>query len=235
MKARQKNVGSMAHATHQVLQNNQATWNESELFRLAMEDLALHFDKINEQIKKQKTVPGIDAKLAARDTAVEQTLKIAGVLCAYGHRHAHHDLEVETDLSRSGLVQGRPVDIMARMNNIADLAQKHVGQVPNHDLKTEQVQALRTAAGNYAKAAAQPRVRRSEASSATKAIESLVAEVADLYERQIDKLMESYRTSHPDFYNAYQAARIVVAIPGGHASPAEKPAAVAPVPSAPAQ
>ncbi len=39
-----------------------------------------------------------------------------------------------------------------------------------------------------------------------------------ILERQIDRLMERYKDTNPDFYGAYQVARIIVDAGGGSGS-----------------
>jgi len=43
-------------------------------------------------------------------------------------------------------------------------------------------------------------------------------------ERQLDRLMQRYQTSNPDFYGAYQVARIIVDAGGGSGTPPTPPA-----------
>ena len=44
-------------------------------------------------------------------------------------------------------------------------------------------------------------------------------------ERQLDRLMQRYQTSNPDFYGAYQVARIIVDAGGGSGTPPTPPPA----------
>jgi hypothetical protein len=43
-------------------------------------------------------------------------------------------------------------------------------------------------------------------------------------ERQIDRLMERFKASNPDFYSAYQVARVIVDAGGGSGAPPTPPA-----------
>ena len=223
MTSKQKNLSAMSRASLGVLRKYQAVWSRSELFQMAMDDLALLSTEIEEEIKRQTVAAGLQAKAAALDAVADLTLKTAGVLCAYANRHGQYDLQNKANLCKTALRVGRPAEIGARADKIADLAEKNLGEIPASDLKLTQIQALRSAASAYTQAAAAPRVRLSEVSSATTALKALLAQVVSLYDYQLDKLMESYLTSHPDFYHEYQTARVIVDIPGGRGSKATPP------------
>jgi hypothetical protein len=65
---------------------------------------------------------------------------------------------------------------------------------------------------------------KADRSSARTALTDYFDEVDVLLVNVIDKLMENFKSSEPQFYNAYQAARVVYDLGGSNVKKAPQPA-----------
>jgi hypothetical protein len=155
---------------------------------------------------------------------------VGGAVAAYADKQNNHELFAAVDFSAPDLLHQSEAECVtnctailnAGTENIAALtASKHLAQTDLDDLKAK------IAAFNDA--LERPRQTRAGTKSATDQLPDAIAAADRIAERQLDRLMERFRVSNPDFYSAYQVARVIV--DAGDGSSTSTPPTPAPTPA----
>jgi len=88
--------------------------------------------------------------------------------------------------------------------------------------------ALRSAIDAYRASISLPRQVITTTSAATTQLDAAFARAEAVLTKQLDKLMELYRLTHPTFYQEYQSAREIIGPTGGSPPAAPPPATSGP-------
>lgn len=208
----------MLIATLGVIDNFKSLWQAIVAFVTARDDLAAAIDNIRAQALKQSTstVGVTQDKRTLREAMCSAAAVVGGAVAAYADKQNNHELFTAVDFSVADLLHQPEAECLtnctailnAGTENIAALtATKHLAQTDLDDLKAK------IAAFNDA--LERPRQTRAETKSATDQLPEAIAAADRIVERQLDRLMERFRVSNPDFYSAYQVARVIVDAGGG--------------------
>ena len=95
---------------------------------------------------------------------------------------------------------------------------------PAKSLAQTDLDDLNTKIDAFNTALTRPRQIRSNIKGATDQIPALITAADRIAERQLDRLMERFKATNPDFYSAYQVARVIVDAGGGVGTPPTPPA-----------
>jgi len=214
-----------------VLDENNAIWATMTPFADAVTRLKNKVSAIDTAAQKQETPTGAtQGKAGARD-ALEDVLFLAcEALGVLAHTSNDQDLLALTDITRSGIdkldsegLSNRAALVLAQANNTkTELATLQVTQT-NIDELTQALQ-------NYNTAKAGPRQATVTRVAQTESLSTLMREANDILRNQIDKMINLFSRSHPQFVSSYEAARVIVDRAASHTS--AKPATGSPTPPA---
>ena len=121
-----------------------------------------------------------------------------------------------TDLSVSAVQAGTEGEFVDRCKGILADAQELVNEVDDCEITAAQVKSLDNAITAFESVKPKPRVGIADGKSATQRIPVLVGKASSLLRRRIDRLMVQFKTSNPEFYGAYKAARKLVNVAATH-------------------
>jgi len=208
----------MLIATLGVVDSFKSIWQAIVAFATTRDDLAAAIDNIRAQALKQSasTVGATEDKRSLRDAMCNAAAVVGGAVAAYADKQDNHDLFKTVDFSISDLSHQPEAECVinctailnAGTANIASLsAGKHLAQTDLDDLQ-EKIAA-------FSDALERPRQVRAGTKSATDQLPAAIAAADRILERQMDRLMERFRLTNPDFYSAYQVARVIVDAGGG--------------------
>ncbi|MFZ0825797.1 MAG: hypothetical protein WAO02_00085 [Verrucomicrobiia bacterium] len=215
-------------ATLLVVDKFKQLWSAIVAFVNARDAFAEAIDNIRAQEMKQSTATtGVTAnKRKSRDAMCRAAAMVGGALAAYADTQQDHELFVLADYSVSDLTY-MPEEaclnkcsaiLNAGTDNLAALkATKHLVQADLDDLQTK--------IDDFKTALERPRQTKAETKSATDQLPASIDATDGIVERQLDKLMERFRDTNPDFYSEYQLARQIIDLSGnGGNTPAPTPA-----------
>lgn len=113
--------------------------------------------------------------------------------------------------SYSDLNRLRNTDFIPAIKAIIEAAEKH-GEVLQNDygVTAEQVEGLKADFNHFLDVNGQPRAYKIASVQATKSLEQLFTDAADILENKLDKVMSIFKRRDVNFYNGYMAARVVV-------------------------
>ena len=187
-------------------------------FATARDDFAAAIDAIRAQALKQSTstVGVTQDKRTVRESMCGAAAIVGGAVAAYADKQNNHELFAAVDFSISDLLHQTETECLthcsailnAGTENLTELtATKHLAQTDLDDLKAK-IDAFNDALER-------PRQTRAGTKSATDQLPDAIAAADRIAERQLDRLMERFRLTSPDFYSAYQVARVIVDAGGG--------------------
>jgi len=224
MNTDQTNRVTMFKTTIGVLDDNNAILNSMTPLSTAVTAFKDKLSAIDAAAQKQEMPTGATQdKAEARDALEDVLFLMCEALGALAHASKDQNLLALTDITRSGIdkldseqLSNRAALVLAQANaKKSDLAAVQVTQA-NIDELTQALQ-------NYNEVKAGPRQATAERVAQTESLSSLIREANDILRNQIDRLVNLFARSNPQFVSSYQAARVIVDRPASHAAKSASP------------
>lgn len=219
MNTEQTNRVTMFKTTISVLDENNAIWSPMAPLVTAVTAFKEKVSAIDGTVQRQETPTGATQDKAGTRNALEDVLFLmCEALGALAHISNDQDLLALTDITRSGIdkldseaLSNRAALVLAQANDKkTELATLQVTQANIDELD----QALQ----NYNTAKAGPRQATVTRVAQTESLSTLIREANDILRNRIDKMVNLFGRSHPQFVSSYQAARVIVDRAASHAS-----------------
>ena len=219
MNQSQENVTTMFETTAGVLEQNKSVWAKMAAFADAVDRANTGINAIRQKGSDQRPTGDTDAKQAARDAVEAETLVIGSQLSALAAKNNDAMLAAKVNYDRSALDKASVSDLLtaakfvqgAAAANAETLASSYA--ISADDLKVFDV-AITTLDGMKDA----PRKAVVNRMAATLSLPETITSVRGIFRNEIDKMMEKFRRTSPDFYKAYFAARVIIDRTGSHAS-----------------
>jgi hypothetical protein len=217
MNSIQSNKLAMGRATSVVMGEKEPIWKDFKAMVTAVGNLDQIIADIDKAAGRQDAVVGaVQIKEAAFEVLSEAALLVTGSICAWANANDKPDIAAQADYGPTDLVKGRRQKFVVRCEAIAALAEKNLESLADHNITADTVKDLREKIDVFKEVLTKPRAQKSEAMAATMAMKHMFDDLDNLLTNQLDKLMLHYKTSEPEFWSAYIAARSVVDHPGGY-------------------
>ena len=219
------NHREMAHRKMQgvvlgVLDANTAIWQANVALTAARNQLDTGIKYVD---SLQKSQAGVTTGITEDKTTIRQRLAaaavvVAGAVAAYADSQNNHELFAEVDFTAADLTHGAEEKCQTNCANILQIGKDNLAAItPSGTLAQSDLDTLETESDAFGTILTKPRQAKAGTKSATNQLPAALLANDRTLERQLDKLMEKYRVSNPDFYQKYQVARIIVDI-GAHPS-----------------
>lgn len=230
MNKNQENKLTMYEAVSTLLKDNAAIVSSVVAMQSAATTLASSIQRIKDKGQEKTTVTAgkTQTKREAEDALVLAALEIAAALFAYARRTKNNELKEIADVTETKLRRMRDTELGAKAKTIHQRANAEVANLGDYSVTAEKLAELQTLITDYIVATGQRESSVAERSGATQALAALFDETDELLYDDLDRLMETVRSTETDFYNEYFAARVIKDI--GLGKGATKP----PAPAAPA-
>jgi hypothetical protein len=201
-----------------VLDKFKTIWQAVAAFATARNDLSAAIDAVNAQeLKQAGLTTGITQnKRLARQALCNAAALVGGAVAAWADKQNNHELFNTVDFSAPDLLHQTEQACATNCKAILDAGTASLAALaPGQTLAQTDLDDLTAKIGAFKTLLTKPR----EAKAITKGATDLIPDKLDagdrILERQIDRLMERYKGSNPDFYGAYQVARVIVDAGGG--------------------
>ncbi|MBC8030276.1 MAG: hypothetical protein H7Z16_09210 [Pyrinomonadaceae bacterium] len=221
MDRKQTNKLTMVKTVAGVLDQNNSVWSGMAPFAAAVDQFKNKIAAIDAAAQKQETSlhGAAGDKANARDALEDVLFLTCEALGVLALTTSDNELTALADVTPSGLdklddeeLSNRATTVLARANaKKTELAALQVTQANIDELD----QALQ----NFQAAKAKPRTAVVERSVQTESLSSLLREAGNILRDQIDRLVNLFRRSNPEFVAAYRSARVTVDRGGRHAAP----------------
>ena len=154
--------------------------------------------------------PASADKREAKKSLGDQAEFIVSSLHALAVDSDLHDLAVATDLSRTDITRGPDTDVINRCREIHRLATENVELLDDDDVTPADLTALKKGIETFEGLQTKPRTTKTRGRAASKKLNSLFGQLSKLYRKRLDKHAAKFKTTAPEFYQAYKAARSIV-------------------------
>lgn len=226
MNIKQQSHLKMLVAVLGVLDKFKTIWQAVTAFAAARTDLSAAIDAVNaEELKQAGLTTGITQnKRLARQAMCNAAALVGGAVAAWADQQDNHELFNTVDFSAPDLLHQTEQDCATHCQAILDAGTANLAALSaGQTLAQTDLDDLTAKIKAFKDLLTKPR----EAKAITKGATDLLPEKLDagdrILERQIDRLMERYKTSNADFYGAYQVARVIVDAGGGSGTPPTPP------------
>lgn len=207
----QDNVTTMFETTNVQLDAHAALWQGIPAFADAVSRVKTGTLAIREKAGEQAPGGDTQAKEDARDDLEERLLFVADQLAALAAKTRDRDLAAKVELNRSHVDRMAASDLLLAAGRVNTAAAAHAAKLASdYGVPAADLTALTSATAKFDGMKTAPRDAAVDRKVATLALPEAITFVRGIYRNELDKLMTRFRRSHPDFYAAYVAARIIV-------------------------
>ncbi len=228
MNTTQTNKLRAYQAVDLVLESNQSIWESLPAFATAVGEFTAILPEIQALAQTQASREGAaNEKAYALAALGDAAFEIGAAVHAYAVTTHDFALEGRVDFSRTFVIAGREAAVLARVRDIHAAATVQLTNLGDYGITQAKLTAFKKKIDAFEAALAKPRQQIVTGSAATQNLQAQFNEADAILSKRLDKLVVQFKTSAPDFFNAYQTARSVVDIRGtrkSKATPAPTPA-----------
>ena len=177
----------------------------------ASDALGVILSSLEVQAQHQKALSGASLeKAAALQGLGDLAHEIANAVRACAVATGNQDLAGQVAFSRADWARGAEKVIIGRAQNLHVTASSVVASLAEYGVTPTKLADLQSRTDAFREVHPAPRQNVAASSAATKEIKALLQEATVLLKERIDRLMVQFKTTAPEFYNAFHTARVVV-------------------------
>ena len=212
MNDRQENRLGSYRTTGQVLTDNAALFTTLPALGLQHTKLLDSVSLIDSLAMLQSTnTTGITAaKGEILRQMMDSTLLVAGAVRAYASENENLDLKARVKVTESSFHSLRDDQRDDLAQGIHDAANDNLAGLADYGITAATLSGLQTRIEAYRLAIPGPSAARANRRSKTELLDEEVRRAGMICKERLDGLMEPFKSTQPDFYNAYHAARDII-------------------------
>ena len=194
-----------------LLTENAAVFADHKAFNRATSDLDATVQTILGAVQQKQSRSGaVAAKKDLVRTLGDQAVTVAGAVVACAT--ATHDPELASrfDYSRSRIVGGAEVSVVARCREIYAAGQEHLDGLGEYGVTAPTLSAFKRTIDTFEGLIPKPRNHRGKKAAATKALPKLLRQADTILKKRLDKMVVQFAESNADFVDKYDTARSIV-------------------------
>lgn len=219
MNNKHTNRVAMIRTTREYLVQTNSIWNSMTPFAAAFAELTTKLSDIDGAARKQETPSGATAdKAAARDQLEEVTFLACSALCVLAHNANDNGLLALCDLSRSALGEMDEQTLSNRAANVLVAANARKTELATLQVTQANLDEFTGALAEFNEAKTGPREATATRKVQTESLRRLIQEAIDILRNKIDRMVELFGRTHPDFVAGYENARVIVDRAATHAT-----------------
>ncbi|WP_378187702.1 hypothetical protein ACE939_04950 [Aquimarina sp. W85] len=212
MTKQQINKLDMYQAVQTYLDTNTQKWSGIPKILEFKNDLDQLLIRLHEDSKSQegaKLYLG-SSKAAQKRVVADKADILNDILEAYATIEDKKDVRQKAAKSFSDLYKLRNQEFILVINETILLLEQYLGELADYGVTADQITDLKTSFDKFLTLHGQPRQYRIESKQATMSLSELFDELTELLTNKLDKILKSFKRTDSNFYNGYEAARIIV-------------------------
>ncbi|TYP74204.1 hypothetical protein [Aquimarina intermedia] len=212
MTKQQINKLDMYQAVQTYLDTNTKKWSAIPKlleFKNELDQLLINLHEDSKNQEGAKLYLGSN-KVAQKRIVAEKADILNDILEAYAAIEEKKGLEQKAAKSFSELYKLRNQDFILVINETISLLEVHLKALAIYGVTAEQITDLKTSLDGFLELHGQPRQYRIESKQATMSLSELFDQLTELLTNKLDKILKSFKRTDSNFYNGYEAARIIV-------------------------
>jgi hypothetical protein len=193
-----------------VLNVHKNIWETSVPFTMEVDHLDTDITDIDEKDQSLKGSESIsEEKKQTRQKMLGAALVISGAGTAYASQIKDMGLKAKFNFSKSELAKGNEKEVYNRCMNIAVSAEPILDKLLAFNIPADQLTILKQTATAFDKLISAPREVRKSDKSIKEEMVAIYDECDILLDERMDKMMQIYQESYPDFFLEYSNARVI--------------------------
>jgi len=218
---------AMIRTTHDYLAGANSIWNSMTPFAAAVTELNAKLADMDATAQQQEAPSGATAdKAAARNHLEDVTFLACQALCVLAHNGGDNTLLALCDLSRSALDDLDEQTLSNRAANVLAAANARKTELATLQVTQANLDEFTEAVADFNEAKTGPREATATRKVHTELLRTKIQEATDILRNKIDRMVDLFSRTHPEFVAGYKNARIIVdraathsAKPGGGTTP----------------
>ncbi len=211
MNNRDNNRLTMVRTTRDYLETNNSIWNSMTPLATAVTQLDAKLTEIDAAAQKQETPSGRTAdKTAARDHLENVTFLMCQALYVLAHDANNNEVLALCDLNRSALDAMDEQTLATRAANVLATADAHKTELVALQVMQANHEEFTQALADFNEAKTGPREATATRRVQTELLRAKIQEAISLLENKIDRMVDLFSRTHPEFVDGYKNARMIV-------------------------
>jgi len=212
MDVKQENRLRMFKATNLILQENQTVWTGMAPFTAAAQKFTDVIAAIDLAAQKQETATAgaTTDRAAAREALEDVVFLTSEALGVLAHSAGDNDLRDVTNLKPSDLQHMSDEELAKRATIIVGHTNSRTTQLATLLVSPANLTELNQALVNFNTSKSAPRAAIANRMAQTESLPELIQDANDILRNQLDRMVNLFRRTHPEFVAAYRGARVIV-------------------------
>jgi hypothetical protein len=211
MNNKDTNRVTMIKTTREYLAGTNSIWSPMAPFAAAVADLNAKLSEIDAAAQKQEAPSGAAAdKNAARDALEDVTFLACEALCVLAHDGNDNALLALCDLSPSALGEMDGEALSNRAANVLTAANARKTELAPLQVTQANLDEFTQALADFNDTRTGPRAATAARKVQTQSLRALIREALDILRNRIDRMVNLFGRTHPEFVAGYENARVIV-------------------------
>jgi len=212
MNKKQEARFTMANNEVKLLDINHAIWKDDAIVSGSIDKAKTKISNINNTLQEQRidTKGYTNQKTKYRDVVDKNLDYLFAAFRGYAKINNDEVLYQDANISLSKISKISDTEIIPFFDKNIDYAQQHLQELDAYGINQDMLDKAKTNLTNYQDLLSMPRDITAIRAAATKKLKTQVNDLVLFFDDVLDNLMVKYRRSHPDFYQQYLNARIIV-------------------------
>lgn len=173
-------------------------------FREALQNISL-----KDQQYQNASKGASSAKKTAEEELIESLIVSSAALYVLARRNQDETLKALSKVSPSSLRKMRDNDLLQRAISISKAVTANQEQLPNFGVNKEAVEDLKTKVATYEDLVESKEDKTAESKAARQELGEFFDQADEILYEELDSMVELIKNNDSDFYNRYQAARVI--------------------------
>lgn len=207
----QENKFSTFEEIEAVLNTNSQFINTIPEFVISKTEFSAIVDSLrNKAIKKNTASVGMTTDKSLKRNALESiTKELAAVLYIYGKKNNSSVIKSIADIKQSDVLRMRDTELLNRASSLLETIESLPAGLDAYGKKNTDIDELRNCISNYHNSSIEKTNSAVEKYSINFNLKDLFKKGMDILSSEIDKFVDSFKHSNPDFYTSYYSVRSI--------------------------
>jgi hypothetical protein len=211
MNTQLSNKVTMGRTVSAYMAEHNAVWNTMAPLQAAMTEVDAKLGDINVAAGQHETPKGATAdKAEARDALEDVVFLMCEALGVLAHSNGDNDLAALTDVTATSLDRMSGEELSNRGAAVRAQANAHQTELQPLQVTQANIDELNEALADFNAAKTGPRTATAERAALTKSLPKLVRELLQVLRKKVDRMVNLFQRTHPDFVAGYETARVIV-------------------------
>jgi hypothetical protein len=211
MTKRHENKLTMYEGVTSFFTNHQELVNSLAALQRSIDAFGAKIEEIKDKsiARNTATAGKTQAKRSAEKELIDSIMAIASGMFAWAIETGNNEVSALTDVRRSYLTQTRDTELAQKAEAIYRAASDNIADLGDYGITTEMVTELSSQIAAYNAALGEREGSMALRSGAVVSLKTLFQEADDILKKRIDRLMETFVNSEPEFYSGYRSVRVI--------------------------